>query len=493
MDSLLDLSGSRYDERAGYVGDVPSNHGGGGTLGEQRRFADVAADLARSRVFLSVLLDTGRLASFLRQAVAVLKHAAADVSGHLSTDGAAAAAEGEAGSPSCSTGRRAAVRQYDRKRQTRPEPLLRALCSFCLEHSPARSTFIEALLESGCSSSGGNDSGGGAKTAADAADANGRSKAAPAPAATSAEGKTSPSAGAADPCAALFVLCLHPHPPSAAAASTLLQCLLVGGGALGAVSGPSPGAAAGVGVIPAGFVVSPIGGGGGVLSGAAGIGREDPLQAALLERIGAVAVGVVDGGSGDGGPTADFTGKNSSFSREYGGDLGDGGESGTESGGSDGEDSGDDGDAWLGGDGLGGHRKNPTEAAAAGGPFADGSSSAETWPGGLRYLVLRLWQIGGDLAAARAKQQLGLAEPGAWAARAKAGTAPPRSPCAAREGGGEGGLKARAVEMEQELTSILCLLSSLVSRSCCCRCCLMLLCAMLPASEPVSQLFRMSI
>ncbi|CAN0460165.1 unnamed protein product, partial [Ectocarpus fasciculatus] len=52
------------------------------------------------------------------------------------------------------------------------------------------------------------------------------------------------------------------------------------------------GAAAGVGVIPAGFLLGPTGGGVSWAAAAAGIGREDPLQAALLERIGAVALGV---------------------------------------------------------------------------------------------------------------------------------------------------------------------------------------------------------
>ncbi|CAM9723958.1 unnamed protein product [Ectocarpus sp. 12 AP-2014] len=257
IDNLLDLSGC--SERVACVDSLTPKHGGTGRLGEQRRFADVASDLARSQVFTSVLVDTGRLASFLGEAVAVLARAAADVFGRLSTDIAAA---GTTAAAAVATERRASRRQEE---TSRPEPLLRALCSFCLEHSPARSTFIQALLDSSSSSSSKQ--------------------------ATAATARTS-STLAADPCAALFVLCLHPHPPSAAAASTLLQCLLVGGGALGAVSGPSTGAAAGVGVIPAGFLLGPTGGGvSWTAAAAAGIGREDPLQAALLERIGAVALG----------------------------------------------------------------------------------------------------------------------------------------------------------------------------------------------------------
>ncbi|CAN0198632.1 unnamed protein product, partial [Hapterophycus canaliculatus] len=233
MDTLLDLSGcstGRIGEATGGASRAAtssSEHdgGGGGALGEQRRYADVASDLARSRVFTSVLLDTGRLASFLREAVAVLEAAAADVSGRLSIDAVGGpvgrGADGEGGEAHLSplfAGRGKSQQQQQRaRRATRPEPLLRSLCSFCLEHSPARSTFIRALLDGG---NGGRSKGGDDKGTL--------------PARAAARHGGGNGAGAADPCAALFALCLHPHPPSAAAASTLLQCLLVGGGALGA-------------------------------------------------------------------------------------------------------------------------------------------------------------------------------------------------------------------------------------------------------------------
>lgn len=478
MDNLLDLSGSTCSERIGCVGDWTPDDGGGGvsgggsTLGEQRRYADVASDLARSRVFTSVLLDTGRLASFLRGAVAVLVQAAADVCGRLSTDGAATTTtEGRGGSPSRSAGPRAPQR-----RVTRPEPLLRALCSFCLEHSPARSTFIRALLD------GSSDSG----TGAGGAGGNRAGTAETAAAATTAAA----TAAAEDPCAALFTLCLHPHEPSAAAASTLLQCLLVGGGALGAVSGPSPGAAAGVGVIPAGFILTPIGGGGGGGGsgwvGAAGVGKEDPLQAALLERIGAVALGTADGRRqrhrqhqtprrsrvgakhpGRGGALDDIDGNNATLSREYlGRGVGHGRgsgrpeSSGSEGDGDDTED--DDSEGWFGCGLGGGSLKSPAGLTVP-------PATAVGTRGAVRHLILRLGQIGGDLASARAQQQLGLVEPGRASARlAAAGSTgspspcPSTPPCAAREDGG-GELKARGVEMEQELMSVLCLLSSLVS------------------------------
>ncbi|CAN0575816.1 unnamed protein product, partial [Ectocarpus sp. 12 AP-2014] len=181
IDNLLDLSGC--SERVACVDSLTPKHGGAGAgsgrLGEQRRFADVASDLARSQVFTSVLVDTGRLASFLGEAVAVLPRAAADVFGRLSTDIAAA---GSTAATTVATERRASRRQEE---TTRPEPLLRALCSFCLEHSPARSTFIQALLDSSSSSSSSSN--------------NSSSKQA-----TAAKAKTS-STLAADPCAALFV------------------------------------------------------------------------------------------------------------------------------------------------------------------------------------------------------------------------------------------------------------------------------------------------
>ncbi|CAN0265295.1 unnamed protein product, partial [Ectocarpus fasciculatus] len=232
----------------------------------------------------------------------------------------------------------------------------------------------------------------------------------------------------ADPCAALFALCLHPHPPSAAAASTLLQCLLVGGGALGAVSGPSTGAAAGVGVIPAGFLLGPTGGGvSWAAAAAAGIGREDPLQAALLERMGAVALGV---------------GRHSK--RTHAVARGRGGGSGDESDGSEGAGI-DDGDGAERSFGSGSGLEHPAG-------LTDAASLVEEPGRGLSLLVLRLRQIGGDLASAQAKQQLGLSSPSPVAAR---------SAWAVSAVTGVGTLKARAVEMELELTSVLCLLSSL--------------------------------
>ena len=438
MDNLLDLAGSSDDGGGG-------GGRGAGALGEQRRYADVASDLARSHVFMSVLLDTGRLATFLRDAVAALSRAAADVSGRLSTDGTA-------------TGQ--SPQQQEQQRVTRPEPLLRALCSFCLEHSPARSTFIKALLGKRVPS---NPAAAARLDDEDSdADLDGARD-------NCSFGTTPPPTTAAEPCAALFLLCLHPHPPSAAAASTLLQCLLVGGGALGAVSGPSPGAAAGVGVIPAGYLLTPIAGGG-VWGRGAGIGREDPLQAALLERIGVVAL---DGGRGGGGAAAaggsallarleqqpraaaasaavDADGKGASFSREEPRGIRD---SGAPSSGSESDDNNDDDDdreVWLG--------YNLASPGGTGGASSRDCPSRSMWPGALKLLVVRLGQIGGDLSSASAKQQLGLAEPGG----AGAGGAGLSPPCAARGEGG-GGLKARAVELEQELTSVVCLLSSLVS------------------------------
>ncbi|CAM9256695.1 unnamed protein product, partial [Ectocarpus sp. 4 AP-2014] len=410
IDNLLGLSGC--SERVACVDSLTPTHGGAGAgsgrLGEQRRFADVASDLARSQVFTSVIVDTGRLASFLGQAVAVLARAAADVFGRLSTDIAAAGAT--AGAAAVATERRASRRKEE---TTRPEPLLRALCSFCLEHSPARSTFIQALLDSSSSSSSSSSS----------------------KQATAATARTS-STLSADPCAALFILCLHPHPPSAAAASTLLQCLLVGGGALGAVSGPSTGAAAGVGVIPAGFLLGPTGVGvSWTAAAAAGIGREDPLQAALLERIGAVALG---GGRHSKRTPAAGRGGGGGVRRA------DGSRSSDESDGSD--DAGiDDGDGDERSFGFGSGLEHPAG-------LADAASNFEGPGGGLSLLVLRLRQIGGDLASAQAKQQLGLSSPSLVAAR----PAWPVSTATAA-----GALKARAVEMEMELTSVLCLLSSL--------------------------------
>lgn len=453
MDNLLDIAGSSG-------GDVE-------TLGEQRRYADVASDLARSRVFTSVLLDTGRLAAFLQGAVAVLSRAAADVSGRLLPNRAV-------------TGR-SPQQQQQRQQQwvTYPEPLLRALCSFCLEHSPARSIFIKALLEitaEGATAAaaapsllynvnGSDDAGLGGD-----ASENRSSSATP-----------SPPAGTTEPCAALFLLCLHPHPPSAAAASTLLQCLLVGGGALGAVSGPSPGAAAGVGVIPAGFTLTPVAGGGGggdTWGRGGGIGREDPLQAALLERIGAVALGggrcggdAEDSRSyGGGGPFPQIEqqsaaavgadGEGTSFFGEEPRGIRDRG--GRSSGSDiDDDDGDDDWEAWIRCGFDDGGLASPPAAAGVTPGESHSHSPPPMWPGALKFLLARLGQIGGGLAAASANQQLGLAEPGG--SSSPGGVRGGAPPYAAQEEAGGGRLKARAVELEQELTSVLCLLSSLVS------------------------------
>eukprot|EP00752_Nemacystus_decipiens_P009229 g8244.t1 len=442
MDNLLDIAGSSNGGGGG-------GRGGTGALGERRRYADVASDLARSHVFMSVLLDTGRLATFLQQAVAALCQAAAEVPVHLYADGAATAWH----SPQ-------QQKQQQQQWITRPEPLLRALCSFCLEHSPARSTFIKALLGKTAASA----SGPAVAMRTQAGDENSEAGLDGGASGNCSFGTASPSAPTTKRrVGALFLLCLHPHPPSAAAASTLLQCLLVGGGALGAVSGASPGAVAGVGVIPAGFMTAPIPGGG-VWGPGAGIGREDPLQAALLERIGAVALG--GGGRGGdgaaaaaagsrvllprreqqphttaGGGTIDADGKGTSFSGEEPRGIRD---SGAPSSDSESDVDDDDGEMCLA-YGLGG-------AATGGGVSSGDLASRSMWTGALKLLVLHLGEIGRDLASASAKLQLGLAEPGGVG---------PASPCAAR-GPGVGRLKARAVELEEELTSVLCLLSSLI-------------------------------
>lgn len=251
------------------------------------------------------------------------------------------------------------------------------------------------------------------------------------------------------------------HPPSYLLRTLAFasQCLLVGGGALGAVSGPSAGAAAGVGVIPAGFTLTPMGGcgcgGGSVSAGTAGIGREDPLQAALLGRIGAVALGTVDdrhqrhkprssGRSGDGVHRG-----GASLSKSSGGSGGVAGSGDDTSGSEDGDGDHHADDEW---DGL----ELPVGLTSAAAP--PGASSNPASPSGVSsHLILRLRQIGADLASAQAKQQLGAGRDGRLALGA-AGL-----PCAARGESEGGGLKARAVEAEQELTSVLCLLSSLVS------------------------------
>ena len=510
--------------RVGHAGRKRRGYGcrpNGGALGEQRRYADVASDMARSRVFTTVLIDTGRLSSFLKEAVVVLTGAAADVSGSVSAP-AGAGWGGEGGSSAWPRGGRddggrdagggcdgggGDSNHYGRlrvppssERIMRPEPLLRALCSFCLEHSPARSAFIQALLDGsgGSSSMKPSTRAGGGGTGGKRTTTEGSSSVSPSSScsASAASSSSSPSSSSVrDPLAALFVLCLHPHLPSAAAASMLLQCLLVGGGALGAVSGPSPSAVAGVGVIPSAY--HPAG-----AWAAGGIGREDPLQAALLERIGGVALseGVTGRGVKSGGgdsrcarekyrPMSASDGKavrvegigGVSFSRA-------GGDGGSDVSGGDGVGGGAGGDGVTGSAGeCSGGSDSDSEGEGAAWPtcgnfgapagfsstnsLSRGSSTTGAFVGGaLIHFVWRLQEIGADLAAAQAKQQLRLGAAGGGVGGG--GDVESRKQSVSKEGATAGsssfariggGLKARSVEMEQELTSLLCLLSSLVS------------------------------
>ena len=403
-----------------------------GALGEQRRFADVASDIARSRVFTSVLVETGRLAYFLRDAVAVFTRAAAEISANVDNGGSSPLTGREFSDASA------------RWRLKRLEPLLRALCSFCLEHSPARSTFMQALLGPGRESA----------TPRTTAKAGHSDRGTHGEACAAAAGVIPP---ATDPCKALFVLCLHPHPPTASAASALVQCLLVGGGALGAVSGPSPGAAAGVGVIPAAFHRF---GCGGAWAGG-GIGREDPIQAALLKKISDVALGGRKRQSREKtGLSGDLGGRKV---EEQGEDLATDATSVADSSDCSGSEREVD-DGWCGNRGL----DEPIGLGDACLPSEESSSPAPP-PGALFPVLRRLGRIGAGLASAQAKHMLGSARGetsvdrkrsaivigyGGWASTPS---------CDTGFGAAGGGLKARAVEAEQELTSILCLLSSLVS------------------------------
>lgn len=478
----------------------------------------MASDLARSRVFTTVLIETGRLSSFLREALVVLAQAAADISGRVSVKAGVGGGGGEGSSPWPSGGRddrglgtggvssgggtcrdRLGVAQSS-ERMMRPEPLLRALCSFCLEHSPARSAFLQALLES-------SGRGGGASAeppaAATARTVRGESTGGRCTAAqegpccssscsySSSFVSSSSSSCGTDPFAALFVLCLHPHLPSATAASMLLQCLLVGGGALGAVSGPSQGAVAGVGVIPSAY--HPVGAGVASAWAAGGIGREDPLQAALLERIGSVALrGEVTGKGGKSGGNGNsdcVREKQRSTSTSDGRAVGverAGGKGGvlfSGAGGSGG--GGGDGPAGSGDEYSG---ESDSDSEGEGGAWSaefsnvnpvSGGASTTTAPfaGALRHFVRRLQEIGADLAAAQAKQQLRLGSVGDRGGVGLGADVESRKRSMSKEGAGAtagvtlcarggrdgGGLKARSVEMEQELTSLLCLMSSLVS------------------------------
>ncbi|CAN0117191.1 unnamed protein product, partial [Hapterophycus canaliculatus] len=214
----------------------------------------------------------------------------------------------------------------------------------------------------------------------------------------------------------------------------------------------------GVGVIPAGFILTPMDGGGSggngggdVWAGAAGIGREDPLQAALLDRIGAVALGTIDGGYHRQPQRPRSTGRSGGGGRCGGDGAGSGADSSCSEGSrNDDDDEYDENedDEWFGLEipvGL--------TAASARSEAKSVPASSATVPGALTHLILRLRQLGADLASAQAKQQLGTLGAGKAAARMALGAAGAlRAP---------GGLKARAVEMEQELTSVLCLLSSL--------------------------------
>lgn len=400
---------------------------------------------------MSALVDTDRLTVFLREAVAVLSRAAACISAHVHSTRMSGgdACEIDDGKSGHGGGK---VRWQDfgidistsnSQEAPRSEPLLRALCSFCLEHSPARSSFVQALV-------------GSPRPPEDNANTRG------------AESTSNTDAAPAkiDSCFALFVLCRHPHLPTAAAASTLLQCLLVGGGALGAVSGPSPGAAAGVGIIPAGFQ---LGGGSACFGG--GIGREDPLQAALLERIDVAVldypkeisrrrrrdrVGTAIGGENVPHEMVMMGNVNDNSSADH-----DSSSAGDHS--DDLDSDGDDRDAdraWtVGVDG--------SRSSLAG----DNSASS----GALHLLIDRVRQIGAGLASAQAKEQMAggtksrsrkrsMAFVGAGGGNSRDGnkedTAWPYGCGGARFQGGA--FIARAVEMEEELTSLLCLLSSLV-------------------------------
>lgn len=445
-------------------------------------------------MFTSVLLDTGRLADFLQEAVAVISQAAADeiVAAREATYGVFA---GEAGiRPSWRGGGGVDAANWEgfgesdsstSRPLSRPEPLLSALCSLCLEHSPARSIFVQALLTGPGSWPDSRSTRPGGATVrtpgsgSSSANEGGRHRNGAGLAASSAS-------SAIDPCVALFILCLHPHPPTAAAASTLLQCLLVGGGALGAVSGPSPGTAAGVGVIPAGYYCHPAVG---VGSGGGGIGREDPLQAALLERIGVVVLsrarrdGGVSGGGGGAERRSTVPGDAEADTRSVGaGREGGEGDSSAASSGSDLDDVFSDGDPdWFHNvrpDASGGFATASSSAACGAAAYPavpTASASPTTFHGSLGLLLRRVEQIGTELASAHAKEQLGVAggevvvagaargKKRVMFARAEVSLSSSPSSCPRALGESESFVKARSVEVEQELTSLLCLLSSLVS------------------------------
>lgn len=412
MKNLLDVSGSI--EQDCLHGGAYRNGSAVGNLGEQHRFADVASDIARSRVFTSVLLETGQLTSFLRDAVAAIVRIAAETSengngrrcitglGSPRFVGGASSLDWNSGSADASRPRRG----------LRPEPLLRALCSFCLEHSPARSTFIQTLLSLEQESATRLQSSGAHLGTL-------RNEVSTYPAATT-------PTTVMNPCTALFVLCRHPHQPTASAASALVQCLLVGGGALGAVSGPSPGAVSGVGVIPAGYHRV----GWGRTESAGGIGRQDPMQAALLKKMSAVALGRKIRRETDGNNNAEGigrSGKDLATDSASAADFSDSSDSEQEV---DGE--------WHADLGLDG----PISLAKVD-CFSKESSAADRPPAALFSILQRLGRIAAALASAREKKDL--------------------ASCDVSRGSTGRTLRPQAIEAEEELTSILCLLSSSVS------------------------------
>lgn len=485
MDSLLKLTRQSDNGRNSVL-----------SLGEQRRFAEVASDLARSPAFTSVLLQTGRLESFLHAAVIAITRAAEEIdileAGMLERNGAMGAAQRRLGG---SDGV-----------MTPPEALLRALTSFCLEHSPARSAFVGAFFSS---------------NSVERRNANTQASAPGHPEGAAdfirRRGSNPDSGGDGDhseigfePLTAIFVLCLHPHLPTATAASALLQCLLVGGGALGAVSGPSPGAVAGVGVIPAAyFTVGAIVGGVGT---GRDIGREDPLQGKLLERLNVVAIGGRRAGAcvnrglryGNRKPRS-FSGQESfpttgSISEHQGssdrnannvsphGRKAEREQSRCASSGSEsdfGEDESSAGDELVcsglaagvacltlnnnphSSSGVSGLSAATVTTGGGGDPRMSPSLSS---PGAAVELILRrLAKIGSELAAAWAKEQLASGAVGDAGIGAAEGQK--RVTFAGRGGGerlGDGGrepalFRGCSVEVEQNVTSLLCLLSSLVS------------------------------
>lgn len=450
----------------------------GSALGEQRRYAEVASDLARSPVFTSVLLESGRLATFLRQAVVVLTRAG--------TERVSRNAEILFQQNCAATGGRRTL-AGDRDGMTSnsrrglclpppPEPLLLALSSFCLEHSPARSAFVQALLDTPLGEQQQPTSSANHVLGADDRDAT----------------------CSVDPISAMFALCLDAHSSTAMASSALLQCLLVGGGALGAVSGPSPGAAGGVGVIPATYPTVGARDAGVAVGG--GIGREDPLQAKLLERIASIALvgrrkgysSALGSGTGKRGDASskeravvkEGSGATSAASRRHprGDEKENGPGSCSSTSGSEnelGDDKSDDAEDWACG-GLVARIEGLTigdglPSSSLKDPLLTGSQRSFFPPGAaLAFIFHRLQQLGAHLAYALAKEQVGFGAVscggGVGMAAATAATEMRKRVTFAGAGGGGGkncgtSLRERSVEAEQEVTSLLCLLSSLVSFS----------------------------